>query len=75
MRSYHTRRFLELPALDQVAIAETLGVRTDDDKSPSEESITYVVFNRAGARDKHAQLWDEIEKRYPDPADYNPFRA
>lgn len=68
-----SRRFLELPWLHQVAIAEAIGVRTNDDRSLTDEAFALAVFNRAAAKGLLAQLWNETESRHPDPAAFNPW--
>ncbi|WP_437652642.1 metallophosphoesterase [Sorangium sp. So ce1182] len=68
-----TYRFLTLPFRHQFAIAESLNVLTDEDGALSSEILFREVFKRAASAGLLAKLWNETEKRHPDPADFNPF--
>ena len=70
-----TFRFLTLPFRHQFAIAQSLNVLTDEDDALSNEVLFREVFKRAAAAGLIAKLWEETERRHPDPATFNPFES
>lgn len=68
-----TYRFLTLPFRHQIAVANSLNVLTDEDRSLSDEALLRVLFRRASEQRLLGKLWAETEKLHADPADFNPF--
>lgn len=68
-----TFRFLTLAFRYQIAIADSLNLLTDEDRTLGDEALFGVLFKRAAANGLLAKLWDETEKRHADPAVFNPF--
>jgi len=68
-----TYRFLTLPFRHQIAIANSLNVLTDQDRALNDEALFCELFKRATANGLLGKLWEETEKRHPDPAKVNPF--
>jgi predicted MPP superfamily phosphohydrolase len=68
-----TYRFLTLPFRNQIAVAQSLNVLTDEDRALSDEPLFRQVFKRAAANGLLERLWEETEKFHTDPAPFNPF--
>lgn len=68
-------RFLTLPFRHQIAIANTLGILTDEDRKMGDDELFRVLFKRAGEQGLLKKLWDETEKHYPPSGVINPFEA
>lgn len=69
-----TFRFLSLPSLVRYEIAVKLGLLKEEDHALSRDALFLEVFKRAVQAGRLAELWDETEQRYKDPADHNPFQ-
>jgi predicted phosphodiesterase len=70
-----TFRFLTLAFRHQIAVADSLGVLTDEDRALNDETLFRALFERAREKGLLAKLWEETEKRHADPANYNPFEC
>jgi len=70
-----TYRFLTLPFRHQIAVAQSLDVLTDQDRALSDAALFHELFKRAREAGLLAKLWEETERRHPDPAEDNPFEG
>lgn len=68
-------RFLALPFRHQFAIVQSLNVLTGQDGTLGDEALFPKAFKRAAAQGLLGKLWEETEKRHPDPAAVNPFEG
>jgi predicted phosphodiesterase len=69
-----TYRFLLLPYYQRTEIAVKLDLARDEDRDVGETERAGLFLKRAVAAGRLADLWDEVERRHPDPATKNPFR-
>lgn len=67
-------RFLKLPFQEKIMVVEKICAVDDRDKLKGSSEIFSMVFEEAQRRDLLDVLWDEVESRYIDPSDDNPFR-
>ncbi len=67
-------RFLDLPSHVQHEIVEALGLIQEEDRGrPADEQFN-LYFRRAAENGKLADLWQQVEQRYPDgDPGKNPF--
>jgi len=69
-----TYRFLSLPYVSRIEIAQSLGLLQDEDKGVKDRELFRRFFRRAKERNILRRLWDEIGGRHVDDRySENPF--
>ena len=70
-----TYRFLSLPYIARIRVAQTLGLLEEDDKKVHEDAELFKrFFRRAQEKKVLKQLWDEVEKYHgEDKRTENPY--
>lgn len=65
-------RFFTLPFAEQLAVIVSMRLVVEDDHRLSYGDLGRAIIARAKERKLLARLWDEVERRHPNPS--NPFR-
>lgn len=71
-----TYRFFDLPHIDRIDVARSLGLYRDEDEGLQDFELFGRIFDRAIAANVLAALWDAVERKHADgryPS--NPFAS
>jgi calcineurin-like phosphoesterase family protein len=61
-----TYRFLDLPHIVRIEIAQELGFYTNDDEGLRDPELFERIFRRAAASRRLAEFWDKVESHHAD---------